>query len=445
MKGATGAVLRAAGLTAVLAAVYFLFAWGPRHPTPAERFDNAPWADVIPVLAPVQNVNALRASECGACHVDHYADWRQSTHALAYHDLQFQSELAKPNSPRWLCLNCHTPLANQREILVQALRDGDIQKPITVPNPHFDSELRSEGVTCAACHVRSDSNGDSYVIGPTGGVAAPHPVRADRSFLANRCLDCHNVTHQVGPDLVCYFQTGDELAAGPYAATKTCIDCHMPRAEGPQRGVALSSGVAHRHGFIGGGVPKRYDLYPFQIAAGYRPGLRIAVDTVRCAPGARHCEVKVSVANENAGHRVTSGDPERFILLRICSLNAAGAEINCAEERYGQVWEWSPVARQISDNRIGPLERREWHARVAQSADALRVRITAEHVRLTENNARYMEQTAADAPAEYREQIRRLRSLYPMRTMFFREEFDLQSGERRRASLPQLFAEQARP
>src|SRR4029079_11514513 len=122
-------------------------------PVPLERvFGDVPRISVIPQLAPVDGVGGVRASDCGKCHQRHYDEWRTSTHAHAYRDLQFQSELGKPSSPGWLCLNCHTPVENQRHEVVQTLARGKLDAPIAKPNRAFDAVMRDEGVTCATCH-----------------------------------------------------------------------------------------------------------------------------------------------------------------------------------------------------------------------------------------------------------------------------------------------------
>ncbi|RMG61436.1 MAG: hypothetical protein D6715_13665, partial [Calditrichaeota bacterium] len=88
--------------------------------------EKQPYAFSIPLLKPLPGVQALRAEECGSCHRRIYQDWLQSTHARAYRDLQFQAELRKPDSPAWLCLNCHIPVQNQRRTVVLGLEGGNV-------------------------------------------------------------------------------------------------------------------------------------------------------------------------------------------------------------------------------------------------------------------------------------------------------------------------------
>mgnify|MGYP002881982299 CR=1 FL=1 len=94
-------------------------------------------------------LTGLKASDCATCHVEVAAEWSSSIHAAAWTDPQFQAELHKDPEVGWLCLNCHTPLANQQPMLVTDF--ANIRAPVTTPNPHFDAALRDEGVTCLTC------------------------------------------------------------------------------------------------------------------------------------------------------------------------------------------------------------------------------------------------------------------------------------------------------
>ncbi len=190
----------------------------PPGATPlTERFDPVaqPYAFVLPNLKPVAGVGGVRAEDCGKCHKDLYREWQSSTHANALRDIQFQAEITKKDAPKWLCLNCHIPVQNQRSYIVTHLEDDDILRPVTRPNPMFDPRMQKEGVTCASCHVRRDEAGDSYIIGPFENRYAPHPVRTDPDFLRNICQRCHNPQGEgLTRNLVCWFETFRELETG---------------------------------------------------------------------------------------------------------------------------------------------------------------------------------------------------------------------------------------
>ncbi|MFZ5478308.1 MAG: multiheme c-type cytochrome [Myxococcota bacterium] len=302
---------------------------------------------------------SLSAASCGECHPDHYADWRRSTHAHAWVDPQLQAEMTKSEN-RWMCQNCHTPLMIQQPRWPVGLADGDVERPTWVDNPAFDPALQAEGITCAACHVR-----DGVLVGPTGAPTSAHPTKADPTYgKADFCLRCHQaVATYPGKTFTCTFHTGEEWAAGPYAAAGVqCQTCHMP-ADGERNG----------HAWPGGGLGK--------VAGETPPSLMGFAYDVKLDGFV----VVVGVTNANAGHMVPTGDPERFVRVEIAFLDAAGDVVATHEERIGQVWEWWPAPVKKSDNRLHPRERREF--RVDVPARAARVRVVASRHRMTEEAA----------------------------------------------------------
>jgi hypothetical protein len=187
-----------------------------------------PWEKVVPYQQVPEGIGSLSAEHCGSCHQDHYAEWKLSTHANAWTDLKFQSELKKESSP-FFCINCHILLENQQEHIVLGMFDGDIYQPATIKNQRWDRKLQNEGITCAACHVRENA-----ITGPTGTKKAPHKTIKDTKHLSESlCLNCHNATAVITPTLACSFETGDEWSAGPFKDEKNCIDCHMEQLERP--------------------------------------------------------------------------------------------------------------------------------------------------------------------------------------------------------------------
>ena len=80
------------------------------------------WEKAVPNQIVPEGLTSLSAEQCGACHQQHYKEWKLSTHANAWTDLQFQAELKKESSP-FLCINCHIPLQNQQEYFIKGLVD----------------------------------------------------------------------------------------------------------------------------------------------------------------------------------------------------------------------------------------------------------------------------------------------------------------------------------
>jgi len=306
------------------------------------------WEVAIPNQEVPAGLSSLSAKQCGSCHQDHYNEWKLSTHSHAWTDLQFQAELKKESSP-FMCINCHIPLQNQQEYIIKGLENGDIYKPVKERNPLFDRELQQEGINCASCHVR-----DGAVIGPTGTEKAPHKTVKDPSFLSEAlCISCHNAVAVVTPTLACSFETGDEWKEGPHFGEKNCIDCHMEKIN---REIVHGYGerLSHFHSFPGSGIPK-FDtvksiglnglgIYPSKIDSVLNIG-----DSV---------SYTLKLKNEFAGHKLPTGDPERFFLITFSLVNETGDTLVTKQDRIGEHWEWYPEAKKISDNNLMPNEER---------------------------------------------------------------------------------------
>ena len=400
-----------------------------------EVFDrkSQPWAFVLPSMPAPVPIPGLRAEDCGKCHETIYKEWKGSTHSHALSDLQFQAELAKKDSPRWLCLNCHTPLEDQRARLTLGLEDGDVMKPVQTENPRFDPVLRAEAVTCAVCHVRMDAQGKSYIRGVYGSKHAPHPVRKDPERLRSICLRCHDpVGEPITKNLLCWFTTRKELVDGGGEATD-CLTCHMPTKYRllVESMPDLPIRKVHRHTWPGAGVPKTYEGYDPLLRSGWKSGLTI--QTRRSGD-----KVIVTLFNGHAGHAVPTADPERFVQVRLRAFDKEGKQISEGKERIGQTWAWNP-ARKLGDNRIGPGEKRELSFTPAPSAarlvlDVLNVRLgksTAEHMVKTKD---LDEQLLPHA----NQLIKRLRHLYPFATYVYRATWD---GDEAKVAEPKALIE----
>jgi len=413
-------------------------------PIPLEQvLGEHPWLKLVPQLAPIEGVGGVRASDCGKCHQRHYDEWRRSTHANAYSDLQFQSELGKSTSPAWLCLNCHIPVENQREETVRALELGRLDAPVRVPNPKVDLAMRDEGVTCATCHVEQDDRGRSVIIGSIAlgpDLKPPHPVRVDRAKLLGRCADCHDQSYKLTSKLVCAFETAREVRASA-EPDRTCASCHLPEEERSLTNLGTPPRRAHRHTFIGGPVPKRFDLYDAQLAELFRAALDINYEVAHGEAG--RVEVAVELTNARAAHRVPTGDPERYVLVEAALVDEGGAVMAREALRIGQTWEWEPEARRIGDTRLAPGETRRWTATLTATggkAAAARVRVSARHVRLSPDNLAYMKKTAANAAPAFAPGIAALDKNYPTETTFFESEAPLDGrGPRTTRTQAELF------
>ncbi len=338
------------------------------------------WDFAIPNQELPEGIASLSSKQCGVCHQTHYNEWKLSTHAQAWTDKQFQAELKKETSP-FMCINCHIPLQNQQEYIIKGLIDGDIYKPVKELNPKFDYDLQQEGINCASCHVR-----DGAIIGPTGTTKAPHKTVKDTEHLSeNLCIGCHNAVAVITPDLVCSFETGDEWKAGPYYGKKNCLDCHM---EPVNREIVKGYGKRESrfHYFPGSGIPKSDTIeakmlnglviYPSVLKKNYSINDSITYT--------------LTVKNELAGHRVPTGDPERFFLIFFQLKNEKGEVVSEKIDRIGEHWEWHPEAKKLSDNNLYPNEERAFYFSVNPSHKGtytLTVKVTKH--RLSQKHADY--------------------------------------------------------
>lgn len=311
------------------------------------------WEKAIPQQAIPKGLVGIKAADCGVCHQAHYKEWSISTHAHAWTDLQFQAEIAKESSP-YLCINCHIPLQNQQEYIVTGLRNGDVYKPVKQKNNAFDPTFQLEGISCATCHVR-----DGHIIGSIGSELAPHPVKKDPTFLNETlCISCHNATAVVTPELVCTFETGDEWKNGPYFGNKNCISCHMDTIS---RHLVGTMGIrkSHRHWFAGSGIPKLKGAETKGLN-----GLDIKTSKIKSIYTVNDSLLfNITLTNANAGHRLPSGDPERFYLINQMIENEAGKIIKTNTDRIGEKWEWYPTAKKLGDNNLNIGESRTYTLR----------------------------------------------------------------------------------
>jgi hypothetical protein len=389
-----------------------------------------------------EGILALRADECGSCHTEIYREWSQSTHSQAFLDLQFQKELAKPGTPGWLCLNCHIPLGNQREETIQAVNWKTLAVTESFPNPKFDPVFQDQGVSCATCHLRKDEEGKSYILGGNGTTKPPHRTKIDQSALRNQCQDCHNNTYRVKADLVCYFQTGDEMKESPHLKEeeKYCSNCHMPEIK---RSIVSKTWnrepiTSHKHSFWGGGIPKKKEWVSRVEEQGFQPSFQILTNQFLVKEIGGKYLMELEIHNSNPGHKLPSGDPERFIQIEVLSF-VKGRPISenylRGHYRIGQVWEWWPEAKLKEDNRLLPMETRKILIPLERMSlpavekepslfvddfpagkdlKAGETRVLVRYVRLTKENAKSNPEEIARIPARFRELVENLSENYPM-------------------------------
>ncbi|MDD9859679.1 MAG: multiheme c-type cytochrome [Nitrospira sp.] len=305
------------------------------------------YAHAIPFQTVPAGLDSLKAEECGTCHREIYEEWKTSVHADAYNDPFFQAYWEKDDHV-WVCLNCHTPLANQQPTLIRAIPGQRVEKAIQVANPRYDESYQREGVTCAACHVR-----DGVILGPFDDSAAPHPVKYDPAFRTTAlCYRCHSV--ESGPFQ--FYRAGPCGTFGEYEGEFfmreqgfTCQHCHMPEISRP---VATGGPIRHgrQHVWRGGHDP---EMIKRAVA------VQVKTDPPTPVPGDT-MTMTLTLINAGAGHKIPTGDPDRHFTVEFYVKDQAGRILEEQTSTMGRWILWQPVILEVYDNRLRPLASRDY-------------------------------------------------------------------------------------
>jgi hypothetical protein len=335
--------------TAVLVAAVYLFYTELR---PVVIFGlREDFAHAIAYQKVPEGLPGIRAEDCGQCHREIYEEWKTTIHSHAYKDPFFQAYWRKDRHI-WICLNCHTPLENQQPELIGDIPRNRVEKAVRKPNPNYDSQFQQEGITCAACHVR-----DGVIIGPFEDVLAPHPTRYDPIFRTTKlCYRCHQVPS--GPFQFYRFGpcgTYPEYEGGPYyKAGYICQTCHMPEVERP---IAAGGPVrkGRRHLWRGGHDPE-------QVRRAITVELK--ADPPELKPGTT-VGFNLKLTNSGAGHNIPTGDPDRYFTVEFQVVDGKGKVLKEDSSTMGRWILWQPVIVELYDNRLAPLESRDYPFRYA--------------------------------------------------------------------------------
>lgn len=247
---------------------------------------------------------------CAECHAQIVSEWKESIHARAHHERDpiyggvralVKERLGADTAKR--CATCHNP--------------RDPQNPT--------SPAGALGVSCATCHMLDDvhvgrSGADALAFAPVVRMRAGHDMAVGSSpahatgkapeFIKDRktvCLACHDAASNPGGVSTC--ATGAEFE-GRSATDKGCIDCHMPRVEGPGGEVGSRSEHA-RHVFLG---PHR---------AWTHDDVAFVADAIGVAGSFGEAGLTVSIRNDT-GHAFPTGFPGRVALLRVEAKDRSG-------------------------------------------------------------------------------------------------------------------------
>lgn len=313
-----------------------------------------PKAPLVGNLAPPEGLTELSSKQCGQCHTEIYKEWQQTQHAKAWTDPLFQSDWEDLGRP-YMCTYCHTPVGQQRDIIVKGIKDFDPVVARGPKNDKFDPALQAEGVTCVACHLRDGKIRSPF---PIDEAEAPHGVvYAPEQGTPETCRYCHyieqrNFTELKRP-LIDTFNEWDEYKKK--GGDKMCLDCHMPAIERPTvEGGPVRQGRQH---VFRGGHDKAF------VKTG------IAIEDLAVTQEGNDLVLSFAMKNQT-GHRFPTGEPARYAEIAVEVIDAEGKTL--------QQFPLQRIIREVdehgfietSDNTILPLERRAFSLRQALSASA---------------------------------------------------------------------------
>ena len=237
---------------------------------------------------------SLSAQGCNACHFEVHDGWESSMHANAHAREPFRSALASVDgSP--MCSSCHLPLAVQQSQLLVEYDGGALGEARLKQNPSWDATLASEGVTCAACHVR-----DGAVVGTRPVESGPHPVSvSDELGESGMCASCHQLTWP-GADEPLYDTYGEWSRSKVAEVGIQCQDCHMP----PKSGLVTAG---------------RFEAHAdHAVVADPARALTVQIDLE--SPDVQRGEatsIALTLRNTGAGHAFPTGSPFSHVLVRV--------------------------------------------------------------------------------------------------------------------------------
>ena len=236
----------------------------------------------------------LSAQGCHACHYEAHAGWSGSAHATGIRSERYQRALEEVGTPA--CKSCHLPLTVQHPQLF-TYEEADPSRAIEHPNPGWSATLATEGVTCAACHVR-----DGTVLTAHPDVQAPHPTAwAPALAEASTCAACHQLTWPGASTP--FYDTWGEWSRSAYASAGVqCQDCHME-----------------------GGLDGRGPSHAFTQRSERAVSVLVDLGAAALTRGGEAITGELTLQNTGAGHAFPTGSPYRGVQLQVV-LTAMGEE-----------------------------------------------------------------------------------------------------------------------
>jgi mono/diheme cytochrome c family protein len=211
----------------------------------------------------------------------------------------------------------------------------------------WDPILETEGVTCAACHVRGGVVLTSRAK-PASSTNAPHPIETSNHLGTSEfCANCHQASAEGGA--LPLYDTYGEWKASRYAdAGVGCIDCHG--------GTQTLGAPADPHAITA------------DPARALTIGLKLSEPVVsRGTP----LSFVVTLQNTGAGHAFPTGSPFKTLRLEVSVLDEKGSLLaDPFTAPLGRTLVESPTPRIAEDHRILPGETRRYEGKFTVSQRA---------------------------------------------------------------------------
>lgn len=307
------------------------------QPVPAEPSHERPVSRLLYRYEP--------SDQCGGCHAEQLAMYRDSMHAKAFTNPLFNAQYFNDVVPRAQrdrrlipearrCIACHAPIVFMNYT-------GLVSTPAQAR--YFET-----GVTCDFCHTLAgyDDDGDYLQVksgrkqGPfeVSGAATHHSEYSEFMQRADFCGRCHDATNHIGLEVK---STYSEWRGSSYARDGvTCQECHMNRDGFLKKGVAeFDRGPAARMniGAVARKQKEHVKLYnhsfpgahsPLQLEDALSVDFRIGV---RSPDASGQFPFSINVNNERSGHKMPSGSSDlRFMWLVVTATTADGKQLPVA-------------------------------------------------------------------------------------------------------------------
>lgn len=309
----------------------------------------------------INPVGLTPSRECGKCHKDIYASWKNSLHAQAvsnpvFNTAYLQASFANREEAKRKCLPCHAPIA----VLTD---DFGLRRAIS-----------RESINCDYCHSITDVAANSagpkpefefghVKQGPLKNVKSPvHSTRYNKLYRQSLfCKGCHEYTGENGAKLI---ETFSEWQKSPYPAKGIhCQDCHMRKIAGKIVAEDIKKTL-------------RKEISSHDIAGGHSLTMReksIEVKITNIKRSRQKVAVTVEITNKGAGHKIPTGLPSKKIILQVSVQSKYGETMQTQMKFYQKlivdkrgekitddaVILMGKTGNIASDNRIGPMETRQ--------------------------------------------------------------------------------------